>query len=202
MRCRHFQDNIDAFIDGETDESVNARLIEHMETCAACKSLYKRRQSLFQTLKAEDRITDEIDVSDFVMEQINLLPISGGYCSYKNRILYVVLPVALAIGSLFFWKNIDLLQVVGAIGRFNRMLAHFYLWGESVAIPPQIPAVLNALRVIAYANIQLVVRIAAMILNGLPLKAPVVFLFMSITFFVALWCRKLSKRSSSLMVII
>lgn len=202
MRCRHFQDLVDAFIDGETDESVNAHMVEHMGICAECKFLYKKRRDLFQMLKDGAGATVGIDVSDFVMEQIALLPAPGKSRSYKSRILYVVLPVVLAIGSISLWKFTDVSQVINSIGLFNRMATYFYFWGESTVFPHQILDVLNAFRVIAHVNIQFVVRIAVIVLIGLPLKAPIIFFFTSITFFGALWCRKLSKRSSSMMVII
>ena len=154
MRCRHFQDLVDAFVDGETDESVNAHMVEHMGICAECKSLYKQRHDLFQMLTDGAEATVGIDVSDFVMEQIVLLPAPGKSRSYKSRILYVALPVVLAIGSILLWKFTDVSQVVNSIGLFNRMATYFYFWGESTVFPNQILDVLNAFRVIAHVNIQ------------------------------------------------
>ncbi len=72
MRCREFRDIADSFLREELSDKPPQNIIEHFESCAACRSELAARRNLRERLRAACACAPDAQVRPEFVEQLRL----------------------------------------------------------------------------------------------------------------------------------
>jgi hypothetical protein len=196
MKCARFRDLLDAYSDGEMDETLSELMKEHIRNCPECEAMYSLRNRLSCLLHAHGPDINDIDLSDAIMKRIQTLPAPVTPNPLKRPALYALLAALLISGSLMILGYAGMPDTISPADLLKLISYTVNLPEEMQASLYELWAFLNALGVIVRTFLWVVVQIARIVLVKLPVKIPIAVFSAAGVIVAGWWYRRQRKHST------
>lgn len=196
MKCTRFRDLIDAYMDGEIDETLSGQMMEHIKNCPDCEAMYNLRNRLSHMLHAPVTDGPNIDFTDMIMKRIHTLPAPVTPSPLKRPALYALLTALLISGTLLMFGYACIPDTISPADLLKLISYSFNLPEEMQTSLYELWAFLNALGVIVRTVLRVVLQISRIVLVKLPVKVPIAVFSAAGVFFAGWWYRRQRKHST------